>query len=96
MFHLTQNRSFRRRSSQPSSLIGTEGTKRNTTKANINPEHKGTTAHNKHKKTKAQFGCHVQTQPENGAGPILQLPGPTRAVDHTDCCLSLSKLLTRV
>jgi len=51
----TQNRSFGRHSSQPISWLSTEETKPNTTKANVDPEHKNTTIQNKHK-TKPTFG----------------------------------------
>jgi len=65
-------------SSQPISWHITEETKPNATKANIHPEHKNTTTQNKHtKKLKAGLFASYGLQPGNGAGRILQLPGPT-------------------
>jgi len=62
------------------SVGSNEETKPNTTKAKIHQEHKNSTTKNKHKKLKPDLVTSYDLRPENGAGPILQLPDPHGAV----------------
>jgi len=61
-------------------IDSTEETKPNTTKANIHQEHKNATTKNKHKKLKPDSVTSYNLWPENGAGPVLQLPDAHGAV----------------